>query len=904
MPEKPTTTSDEKPGRRGFLKAVAGTLAAGEAASAQQPETNEKRPKRAKKASSFGSRIEYPRKFSGNNLTRIAFPLGGVGAGSISLGGRGQLRDWEIFNKPDKGKSPRYAFAAIWAQQGSETPVASVLEAAIKPPYEGSSGLGTNNVPGLPRLESTTFTGEFPLAQVNFTDSHLPVQVSLEAFSPFIPLDADESGLPVAILRYRVKNPGKTAAKVAIAWSIDNPVGEQGRTAEFRKADGVQGLFMHNPFISAKDLLAGSFALSATEIGNGKLTYLRGWKGGGRWFVNPQMFWDDFSTDGELGPEGPQKDTVGSICLKRTIAAGAEAHFTFLLAWHFPNRTPKRSGYTAPKGEEDTVIGNHYCTRFKNAWAVAEYVAANLEKLETRTRQFTKAMRESTLPSSVREAAMANLTTLVFPTSFRTADGVFHGVEGCNDQLGCCFGTCTHVWNYETATAHVFPSLSRSRRDASFGDCLDEHGLMSFRQLLPPGKAKWSHAAADGQMGQIMHLYLDWKLSGDTEWLRKLWPGVKKALAFCWIPGGWDANKDGVMEGVQHNTYDVEFYGPNPLCQVWYLGALRAAEEMATTVGDQTAAAEYHRLFESGHQWTDANLFNGEYYIQKVQGIPKDKIAKGLSVGMGAADAEHPDFQVGEGCLVDQLLGQYLADVAGLGVLLNPQHIQSALKSIYRYNYKRNLARHASVQRTYALNDEAGLVICDYGKTERPEVPFPYFTEVWTGLEYSTATTMLSHGMVSEGLELIDNIRLRYDGERRSPWDEAECGHHYARAMASWSPIPVLSGFHYHAGEKRLHIQPKFSPNRIKSFWSTSTGWGTFSQKLNGRNELRLSVIEGELPTGEIALAWPRKTARPLNVKLQDADVSHKTTQEGSLLKLTLDRPAVIRAEQELVITG
>ena len=169
--------------------------------------------------------IAYPRVFTGRRLTAIAFPLGGVAAGAISLGGRGQLRDWEIFNRPDKGNAPSYAFPAIWAQSGTRKPVARVLESRIQPPYEGSSGLGTKNAPGLVRLANATFTGEFPLARIDFADPALPVRVSLEAFTPFIPHEPDESGLPVAILRYRVTNPGAAPAKVSIAWSIDNPTG-------------------------------------------------------------------------------------------------------------------------------------------------------------------------------------------------------------------------------------------------------------------------------------------------------------------------------------------------------------------------------------------------------------------------------------------------------------------------------------------------------------------------------------------------------------------------------------------------------------------------------------------------------------------------------------------------------
>jgi len=440
---------------------------------------------------------------------------------------------------------------------------------------------------------------------------------------------------------------------------------------------------------------------------------------------------------------------------------------------------------------------------------------------------------------------MANLSTLRSTTSFRTADGEFHGFEGVDDKLGCCFGNCTHVWNYETSTAHIFPSFARSLRKASFGFSQDEQGAMHFRQVLPDGKERSGYAAADGQMGQIIHAYLDYSLSGDQEWLANIWPRIKKAIEFAWIPGGWDANRDGVMEGVQHNTYDVEFYGPNPLCGVYYLGALRACEEMARAVGDAAFAAECHQLFTSGSQWIDANLFNGEYYEQQIRSFHKDQIANSLRSDMGADNPENPEYQLGKGCLVDQLLGQSLADVCGLGPLLNPEHIRRTLQSIYKYNFKKSFAEHDNVQRTFVLNDEAALVVCDYGKTSRPRIPFPYFAEVFTGLEYATAAHMLFEDMTSEGIECITATRRRYDGERRNPWDEAECGHHYARAMAAWSGIVALSGFHYNAGN--LSIQPKTKLAEFRSFWATGTGWGVFTKRA-GKTEIR--VHSGHLPIG------------------------------------------------------
>jgi len=899
-------------GRRGFLKTVA--LAGGLTAQSRAAQTGAGAPASPQPVAPTAAphpAIVYPRVYAGRQLAQLAFPLGGIGTGSISLGGRGQLRDWEIFNRPDKGRSPEYAFAAIWAQSGNDKPAARVMEARLTPPYQGARGLGSENAPGLRRLAGAAFTGEYPIAHIAFRDSRLPVKVTLEAFSPFVPLDAEDSGLPVAILRYRVRNSGKEKTAVSIAFSVDNPVGGErrrasqrpaagGRTNEFRKGADLEGLLMRNPELPASDPQAGSFALCLVRPGSGQVSSLRGWTAA-KWWASPMLFWDDFIEDGELGPEAAMRKTTGSLCLKREIEPGSEGEYTFLLSWHFPNRTAAVCGWQAPKGDENTIIGNYYCTRFADAWQAAEYTARKLPELEARTRRFVSAMRESTLPAAVRDAAMSNLSTLVTQTCFRTADGEFHGFEGCDDQRGCCFGNCTHVWNYETATQHLFPSLAWSLRKAAFGFSEDEDGAMRHRQLLPDGKERYGYAAADGQMGQIMKLYLDWRLWGDLDWLRGYWPKVKRALAFAWAPGGWDADRDGVMEGVQHNTYDVEFYGPNPQCGIYYLGALRAVEEMARAVGDADTAAECHRLFRSGSRWIDEKLFNGQYYIQQVRSIPRNQIAKATISDMGSDRPDKPDFQLGEGCLVDQMVGQYLAEVAGLGHLLDPLKIRKTLESIYRYNYKRQLYEHDSVQRIFAVNDEAALVICDYGSGKRPPIPFPYFAEVMTGFEYQAAVHMLYMGVVREGSECIENIRRRYDGERRNPWDEAECGHHYARAMAAWSAVPALSGFRYHGAEKSVTAMPRIHSARFSSIWSTAMGWGTFAQAAqNGRTRFSLFLLEGTLPLRSVTLA--AASGAKSSARLGGENLAHEVKRADSVVTVALAEQITLKPGQELVL--
>jgi len=333
------------------------------------------------------------------------------------------------------------------------------------------------------------------------------------------------------------------------------------------------------------------------------------------------------------------------------------------------------------------------------------------------------------------------------------------------------------------------------------------------------------------------------------------------------------------------------------MCGIHYLGALRAGEEMARAVGDSDSAAQCHKLFEQGRAWIDSNLFNGEYYVQQIKGMARDQIAPGLIAGMGAEDTLHPDYQIGDGCLADQLVGQHIAEYAGLGALVNEEHIRKTMQSIYRYNYRRSLADHDSVERTYALNDESGLLVCDYGKGKRPRVPFPYFSDVWTGFEYLAASLMMAYGMVKEGVEIVENTRRRYDGERRNPWDEMECGPHYARAMSAWAAIPALSGFRYHGARRHLTVAPHMKPATMQSFWSTGTGWGSFTFR---PAKFSLSVLHGKLPLQNVEVALSAPPAD--SVRVAGRAISHKLRRESQRYTIELGSMLDLVEGSDLVI--
>ena len=797
--------------------------------------------------------------YDAQHLRRIALPIGGIGTGTVSLGGRGDLRDWEIMNRPVKGLNPTVgwigAFFAVCVDNGKSKNETRALTGPVNPvDYQGSHGSRIINS-GLPTFKNASFAAAYPFGQVFLTDTDMPIDVTIKAFNPLIPADADASGIPIAVLRYLVKNKTKKNITVSICGNIPNfigidaleqnecnvkPYGTVKNRNQFRKTENIQGILMTSDGVPTDNRAAGTIALTTTEKEN--ITYRTNWLPA-KWGTAHLDFWDDFSEEGKIEErKGDKNRPIASLNAKVEIPKLQTKEITFLITWHFPNRqtwTPKKAG-------EDN-IGNYYTTKYEDAWDVAEKTVPRLDDLEQKTLLFVRTFCQSTLPAVVKEAALFNISTLRTQTCFRTPDGRFFGFEGSTDCKGCCLGSCTHVWNYEQATPFLFGNLAKTMREVEFAHATDANGLMSFRVHLPLSHAQdYPKAAADGQMGCIMKIYRDWQLSGDDEMLKSLWPHVKRALEFAWIKGGWDGDKDGVMEGCQHNTMDVEYYGPNPQMGFWYLAALRAAEEMSRYLGEDDFAGTCRSLFDNGSKYLDSQLFNGQYYEQIIQ-PPKDssEIAPALLIGAGAIDPTKPDYQLGTACLVDQLVGQFAAHVCNLGYLAKPQNIRAALKTIEKYNLKESLHDHFNCLRSFALGDESALLMASYPKGDRPKNPFPYFTETMTGFEYTAAVGMLYEGQLNAGLKCIKNIRDRYDGLKRSPFNEAECGHHYARAMASWASVLALTGFGYSGVEKTMY----FAPREGTFFFSNGYAWGNcrITRKNKNNFSVELSIHHGRI---------------------------------------------------------
>lgn len=859
------------------------------------------------------------RVFRREQLSEIAFPLGGIGTGTISLGGRGNLRDFEIFGHPDKGNNLPFTFFALWTRTENRGSSAKILEGQVPPPYRNGFGEPQSQLQGVSRFRDAEFRGEYPGAYLQLKDPEVPVLASLRAWNPFIPLDVMNSALPAAIFEWTFTNTSDETVELALASSSSNPFKAKdssghyrghGATNQYRSTGSLTGVLLTNPKCDPNDPAYGTISMATPWTST---TVQTRWYRGG-WWDKCHLFWDDFSDDGDVAPVldcQPGDGDVSSIVLKAVVQPGESVTLPVLFTWHMPK-------FAISWGEPkvfDTYVGR----KFHDAWAVAEYTAANIDELCQKTASWQKIMTESSLPSYVIEAVTSQASILRSPTCFLLGDGEFYGWEGCSDKGGCCHGSCTHVWNYEQTVAFLFPQLERHMRRVEFLYNTRESGNMAFRTNLPPGESLWDFKpCADGQMGTIMQVYRDWQLSGDDGFLRELWPKVKLALEYAWtmspeimdkegkadvlgtnarekrsIDSLWDPDKDGVMEGEQHNTYDIEFFGPNTMCTAMYLGALKACEEIAGYLGESGKAAEYRGVRNSGKAIVDDKLWNGQYYIQHVKvidGVTVPEILRSpesdaqdcgptcackQSPGGKAAALESkgtvPKYQYGEGCLSDQLLGQWAAHVAGLGYLLDSANVQKAVKSIFDYNFRAPIGGFSNVQRVYALNDEAGLLLCSWPKGNRPKLPFVYSDEVWTGIEYHVAAHLIYEGWIDEGLTIVKAVSERYSGHNRNPWNQVECGHHYARAMASWSVKLALDGFTYSMPKEYLGFAPKVFKEDYKTFWSTGTGWGEYGQSLsNGRFELRTlqgtlklrSLFLADMPEGEIAAEGPNGSVK------------------------------------------
>ena len=820
--------------------------------------------------------------YEGKNTTLISFPLGGIGTGSVGLAGNGAFRDWEIFNRPFKNSRNGFTHFCVRAEQDGEVKDVRVLQGDYQGPREGGEtinvkrgnggfgyGMGTyrGTMAGVPHFRNVKFDGRYPEAVLEFQDEHFPGTVKLKAFNPFIPLNDKDSSIPSAFFEISFTNTGEKTGTYTAYFAMNNLLPYATTRNTLKKKGEYTAIYMDSTLFKEEELQFGNFCIATdASMACGQEYWYRA-----EWFDSMETYWRDLHVPGALKQRHYDTELrklekvteydgedMGTLAAAVEVQPGQTKIVRFVLSWYFPNCT----NYWNPEKEKEkpTIWKNYYAKLFSDSMDCAGYCLKEWDRLYKDTKMFQEALYETSLPEICLDAVSANLSILKSPTCLRLEDGSFYAFEGCNQDEGCCEGSCSHVWNYAYALPFLYPNLERSMRDLEYKYSQRDDGSVSFRLQLPLGRERYNfRACVDGQMGGVIKVYRDYKICGDKKWLEGKWEAVKKSIEFAWAETNedkWDYDQDGVMEGRQHHTLDMELFGPSSWLNGFYQCALKAASEIAGILGHTEEEQLYLKLFENGKKWSDENLFNGEYFQQKVDLTDKELLKKydnGESLlGKNAVDTYwnvetgEINYQIGNGSSIDQVIGQWHGHLCGMGEIMDNEKVKSSLRAIYKYNYKKSMREEFNPARLYAMNDEGGVIVCAWpDKEKEPKIPLTYGPEVMCVMEYQAASHMLWEGMEKEAFEIVNTIRDRFDGIVRNPWNEFECGSNYARSLASFALILAASGFEYDLGKQYIgftpHVQGK---DPFKGFFSVADGWGIFCQYPD-RCEIR--VLYGNL---------------------------------------------------------
>lgn len=885
-----------------------------------------------------------PEVFTGAELKFIGMPVGGLFAGTLYLGGDGQLWNWDIFNQKKDGAVDRTntQFMGETLSQGTganyvdpvqqQSPFNQRFELVLEGAQERRVKFGT-----------IKFRGEYPVGKVEYSQADADLEMSLVAFSPFIPLDVDASSYPATTMTFKIKNTGSAEVRTRLQYVCENPVLIHSRKsrADFKldskktSGGGLQ-FFAYNldgderrrSPITFEDWSSGTYGkwvatgtafgprprkvadlpsymgpvkAETTYVVNthnnrngedvvqadahlGQLTspeftinryYINMRVGGGAHkggtCVNlvidgkvvrtctgrdsNEMSWTTFDVrqfDGQkahievvdnvnggwgqisLGEVifaddarerlslfelqdfgtfcvefvgGADHSVANTVGKSVTLKPGETKEVTLVVAWHFPN-----ADRSLPAKK------NWYATKWKDASAVASDLIAKWPSLREKTLAWNKTWYDSTLPHWFLDRTFVNTSILATTTCHRFEDGRFYFWEG----IGCCAGTCTHVWGYAQAIGRVFPEVERYLRekiDFSFAFHKDS-GAIDYR-------AEYHQIVAhDGQCGCILRAYREHQMSKDSSFLKGIWPNVKGAMQYLI---NQDKDKDGILDGAQYNTLDTAWFGEIAWISSLYVAALRATEAMARVMGDSDFAKECGRIAENGSKRLVSELYNGEYFIHKI-------------------DPAHPESNnTNNGCHIDQLYGQSWAHQVGLPRIVPKKEAVSALKALFKYSFYddiwdyRRKVKGIAGGRWYAIPGDAGLVMCSFPKGGAAESvgkggdqwATMYFNECMSGFEYQVAAHMISEDLIDEGLAVVYAIHHRYRPSMRNPYNEIECSDHYGRAMASYGAFVSMCGFQVDGPNHKMSFAPK-QKGKFRCAFINEQGWGTFERSAEG----------------------------------------------------------------------
>ncbi|MCL3781050.1 hypothetical protein EMN47_11740 [Prolixibacteraceae bacterium JC049] len=813
-------------------------------------------------------------------LKYIGMPVNGICTGQVYLGGDGQLWNWDIFNvsmlNPGNEAGCRFYVNPLVPFKTFENGFGLFIKDGHRKFYRPLNEKGFSDI---------RFEGEYPVGNVYYNDVSCPVSAQLKAYSPFIPTDADNSGLPVTILEYTVTNNQATAVDVELSGWMQNMAGFQtGKGKDGEHINRVETTDKYTRLVlecsdENKENMADWGSMSITLLGKGKAASAASInKGIDMWMGKNKS--DE--TTAQLGDK-----LVGNVTGSVTLAKGESKTFTFLISWFYPN---VHLWNAAHNWKDKKNLRHYYAAKFNHASDVADYVMAN-QWLLNDTKKWNKSWYDSSLPKWFLDRTFVNVATLATNGCLRFHDvtnnpeneGRFYTFEGV--YMGP--GTCTHVFHYEQALGRVFPNLARQLREQTdLSLSFKEDGVIGYRgEFSNIGKHDGRGYAVDGHAGTILRIYREHTMAADNSFLKNNWAKIKKSIQYIIEHDKEKTGKaDGIIEGIQYNTLDRIWYGKNAWISGLYAALLKAGEQMAIEMGDKRFAKTCAKIAALAYNNISTELYEGEYFIH-------------------LRDSNHMDTpNTNIGCHTDQLLGQYWSTQVGLGNIVPEEKVNSALKAIVKYNFVERYGDYLAkaeipIKRWYADYDEPGIIMCTFPKGGGDQAPgkiknewektiVGYFSEMWTGQEHQLAAALISQGLVDEALKVEKAVHKRYSPERRNPYNEIEYGNHYTRAMSGYAPFVSASGFFYHGSKGIIGFDPKINPSQFKSAFITANGWGQYQQSVSEEEQkVWINLEYGKLALKQVWIT-PQFSAKikqlQLTVNGENKKVSWKK-QDGKI---------------------
>lgn len=822
---------------------------------------------------------------SKNELRYIGMPVGGVNAGTVYLGGDGRLWLWDIFNENQNGIDPKtidwhsevHAGKKVRSQDGSAYVQPAVDIRPLKQGFAFRISMGEKSI--IKKMEygdwdEIVFEATYPMAKVRYVDKSLPVEIVADIFSPFIPLDDKNSSLPCTIHSFEVRNRSAEPVEVEILGWLENKVSPRSAHGSDQRMNEVQGSGEASFILCSMRKNNDPKQAAEADFGTMAIAPL---SGTGACQTDLKLPIDDASFSGavpEMSVKDHRESLIGAVVSRQKIEAGGKARLDFIISWHFKNLQLHKN--IADKGR-------YYNNWFASAADVIGHVRMNHRKLSEESRAWKDTWYDSTLPWWFLERTFLNISCLATTMAHRFESGRFYAWEG----VGCCPGTCTHVWQYAQAMGRIFPSLERDTRErVDLGISLKPDGMIRYRGEAAVGPA------IDGQAGTILRIWREHQMSKDDAFLRRNWEKIKKALQ--WLMEQ-DRNHDGMEDTPIENTLDAVWDGEIAWLVGLCIAAVKAGQMMAGEMEDAAFEKSCAAYVEMGSKNMEEKLFNGEYFIHRPDAV----------LGRQKLGSYNT-------CHIDQVFGQSWAFQAGLGRIIDRDKTLSALKALWKYNFTPDVGPYIKDRkgaRPYALPGEGGLVMNTNPRNEAKPYgenvtwQLGYFHECMTGFEHQVASHMMAEGMIDESLVITRMIHDRYHAARRNPFNEIECSDHYARAMASYGTFITACGFEYHGPKGHIRFAPKMDPAHFKAPFTAAEAWGTYTQKKSARRlEADIRVKYGTLSLNSLSLDAGR-IVRKCKISLNDRIIPATMSNQNGEAIIHLNAPVTISAGKQLKIT-